>query len=278
MYTIHSLHIYPVKSLAGFEVESVTVHTRGLGLDRRWMIVNEAGLHQTQRQIPQMATIKTAIEDHQLILNAPKMQPLHIPINLDRQADTRVQIWSDLCMGVNEGDKAAKWLQKALKSTTPLRLICFPNTEIRPVDPNYLKQEKAHTGFSDGFPFLVTNTATLDFLNRALNKRNLPSVPMNRFRPNIVLAGKHAHEENQWKELTTEDLSVGFGVRKPCQRCLVTTVNQQTGKIEIPHEPLKTLVEINPFDHLKGGFFGQNLTLLKGEGECLSKGARLFYK
>jgi hypothetical protein len=146
-----------------------------------------------------------------------------------------------------------------------LRLVRFADGFTRPVDPNYMQGDSADTAFSDGYPFLIVSEASLQALNAQLVANGASPVPMTRFRPNIVVEGIEAFGENQCETLTCVAQAYRFAIRKPCQRCKITTVDQQTGVIAAPKEPLKTLTAMNPYPHLTGAFFGQNATLSFGD-------------
>lgn len=131
--------------------------------------------------------------------------------------------------------------------------------------------ERAHTGFADGYPFLVVSEASLAELNRRLAAKGQEAVPMTRFRLSLVVAGEAPFAEDGWGELGALDGRWRLGLRKPCQRCKITTIDQVSGEIVVPGEPLRTLVEMNR-SLAPGGYFGQNAILLAGEGEVLRLG------
>jgi len=281
MYEVVALSIYPVKSLQGIPLTDARLSVRGLVHDRNWMIVDDEGHFVTQRQIPKMATIRVALTDQSLVLSHEGVEDLEVPLQLNSSVRRDVVVWRDLCKALDAGDKASAWLTSVLGEFKgqALHLVRFADEVQRTVDPAYLINEEAHTAFADGFPFLVTTEASLDALNRQLSERGAGKVGMERFRPNIVLravagAGQPFAEDG-WASLREQEEAYALGIRKPCQRCKMTTVDQQTGLIAEPAEPLRTLAAMNTQPELKGAFFGQNAILSFGEGATIALGDRL---
>lgn len=234
--------IYPVKSLRGVEVSSLALDALGPVGDRRWMVVDEKGRFVTQRSVPAMATIQPSLIREGLKLND---FVIDTPTNGVRRA---VTVWSDTFDALDAGDDAATWLSDQLK--TNVRLVHFAPDVRREVDPRYATD--AQTSFSDGYPLLITNEASLDALNE-----NLPSpIPMERFRPNLVVRADPAWAEDSWKQLIID--GVQFDGVKPCARCAIINTDQLTG--EKPHGdvPLKTLSALHSIPG-RGAIFGMNL-------------------
>lgn len=276
---ITQLNIYPVKSLQGITLQEAELDPRGLAWDRRWMVVDDTGRFVTQRQLPRMAQIAVRLEDEALVLEHPAASPLTVPLSFDESPrDGRprleVEIFKDRCPGLDEGDQAAGWLTEVLGrfKDKGLRLVRFADDHRREVEPDHLRGESAHTAFADGYPFLVANEASLAALNEVLRGKGLEPVPMSRFRPNIVVAGATPFAENGWDSLVAAERGYSLGLRKPCKRCQIPTVDQHTGEIPRPGEPLQTLVEMKTQPTLKGGHFGQNAILLAGEGATIRVG------
>jgi len=274
---IAQLHVYPVKSLRGIALEQAELGVRGLPWDRRWMVVDDVGRFVTQRQMPRMAQVAVRLEADALVLEHPEAPPLSIELACNDQAPLTAHVWEDRCRALDEGAEAAGWLTSVLGDLkgSGLRLVRFAPDERRAVDARYLRGEGAHTAFADGFPFLVTSEASLAAVNATLAEKGLDPVPMSRFRPNIVVAGAAGFAENGWDELHGTGGRYRLGLRKACQRCKITTVDQHSGEIRVPGEPLRTLVEMSAHLGKPGGFFGQNATLLAGEGETLRVGESL---
>lgn len=266
---IDQLYCYPVKSLKGMVLSQAQVFAHGLAWDRRWMWVDKHQRFVTQRQLPMLATVDVALTDEALVLSHPNVAPCYVPLAPPTGNLRVVRVWSDDCKALPESNDVGRWLEAALgEAGAGLTLMRFATEFTRPVE-----EGAAHTYFADGYPFLITNTASLDALNEALIANGEAPVPMNRFRPNIVVHHTAAWEEDRWQRMT--DGEVEFTLRKPCQRCKITTIDQHSAEIFEAKQPLKTLLELNTQPHLKGAHFGQNATLNAGEGKTLRVGDSL---
>nr|WP_255762539.1 MOSC N-terminal beta barrel domain-containing protein [Halomonas alkalisoli] len=273
---ISGIHLYPVKSLSGITLERAVLGERGIAHDRNWMVVDDVGRFVTQRQMPAMARIAVRLESDRLLLEHPEVAPLAIELARSDQPSLTAYVWEDACRALDEGPEAAQWLNSVLGDWkgSGLRLVRFAPDERRAIDPFYQQGENAHTAFADGYPFLIASEASLAALNQALQRKGLSPLPMNRFRPNIVVEGAAPFAEDGWSELGSPE-GYRFGIRKPCQRCKITTVDQATGSIAIPGEPLKTLMEMKTQPFRPGAYFGQNATLLEGRDQFISVGDSL---
>jgi uncharacterized protein YcbX len=271
---ITGLNVYPVKSLQGIALESASLAETGLALDRHWMLVDDTGNFVTQREVPAMARIAVSLDTDSLVLSHPDASPLRISLVGDDLQWLTVHVWEDRCEALDEGPVAARWMAGVLGDFkgSGLRLVRLAPAHRRWVEPHFLGVgERPHTAFADGYPFLVTSEASLAEVNRRLHAKGIAAVPMSRFRPNIVIDGENPFDEDGWEALASADGRFRLGLRKPCQRCKITTVDQYSGEIRIPGEPLRTLVEMNP-RLLKGGFFGQNAILLESKEGTLRVG------
>ncbi|MFT5232632.1 MAG: hypothetical protein ACI9UK_001729 [Candidatus Krumholzibacteriia bacterium] len=277
MIEVTGLHIYPVKSLQGISLKSAVLGVRGLQHDRMWMVIDENDCFVTQREIPVMATVKVSLSDDALILEHSTQEPLQVPFLRSDSVQREVTVWNDQCLAHDEGAEASAWLKSVLKpdESGELRLVRFHEDHIRSVDPKKLRGEDSHTGFADGFPFLITSGESLAHLNDSLASNRAARITMDRFRPNIVLHGVTPFQEDDIDTLVVRDGRYHLGLRKPCQRCSITTINQQTGDKKNPKEPLKTLTLMKTQRDSRGAFFGQNSTLLAGEGEVIKVGDEL---
>jgi uncharacterized protein YcbX len=227
--SIASLHIYPIKSLGGIGVTEARVTDRGFEHDRRWMLVDHDGTFITQREVPAMACLHTAAADEGFaVTDLRNGDVLHLPWALDEGADAMVEVWSARVRAREASRDRSAWFSAHLGR--PVRLVHMPDTSHRRVDGRYAE---GLTSFSDGFPWLIISQASLDDLNARLAE----PVGMERFRPNIVVAGGAAIQEDDWREVMVGD--VRFTLVKPCARCTITTTDQRTG--ERSKEPLRTL-------------------------------------
>ena len=244
--TLSDLVVYPLKSAGGIRVAEAEVDRWGLMHDRRFLVVDPDGVFLTQRQLPRLALITPELRGETLLLNAPGMGGLELPLYGSDLPTRKVQVWDDVTQAVPLGQKAADWVSTFLG--TPCRLVRFSPAAPRTVDPAYAGPDD-QVGFADGFPFLLIGEGSLADLNARLDE----PLPMDRFRPNLVVRGTPPFAEDGWQEITAGDVS--FRVVKPCARCSVTTVEQTTGRFG--KEPLRTL---ETFRRAGGKvMFGQNL-------------------
>jgi len=268
MIQITDLFIYPVKSLKGIALDNSQTGQRGLEFDREWMITDNAYNFISQREIELMTTIETKIDSSSLILSSPQNRRLKVPLESNRINKVKVMVWDDYCDAYDEGDEASSWLTEALGTHkgSSLRLVRFDQKHKRLVPKKYLNGVHAESAFSDQFPYLITSWESLSKLNNGLLENNSKKVSMNRFRPNIVIKGLSDIEKMTSFNLTCEKGDYQFGLRKPCKRCKITTINQETGEVENPKEPLATLVKLKNSEESHGAFFGQNAILLSDYG------------
>jgi uncharacterized protein YcbX len=241
-----ALYRYPVKSLAGEELEQSLVDGFGLAEDRRWMLVDREGRYITQRELPEMALISASVDQRRLTLNAPGMTSLVVEAPAGSVEPISVKIWGDRCLARFCSNESQLWLSRYLGHT--LRLVHMDEGELRQVDRQYA-QEGERTAFSDGFPLLLISQASLD----DLNGRMAQALPMIRFRPNLVVAGCEPFAEDGWSLIRIGEMTLR--VVKPCSRCKITTVDPYTAEIGV--EPLKTLASYRRQGNQV--FFGQNL-------------------
>lgn len=261
---IAELNIYPVKSCAGIPLQHATLAATGLGGDRHWMLVNERRRFVTQRESPRMALIAPHPEGAGVTLSAPGMPALFVPGTATAPAE--VTVWRDRCAAFDEGDQAAEWLSSFLQQ--PVRLVRFDTAQRRLSNQEWTGEIQAQNEFSDGYPILAISNASLADLNGRLPQ----PLPMNRFRPNLVLDGLQPYDEDRIGELHAGPIRLR--VVKPCTRCKVTTTDQATGVAQGP-EPLNTLRGYRWNAQLKGVLFGQNVVVAAGIGAELQVGQAL---
>ena len=263
MAQITDLYIYPVKSLKGIALKEAHTGIRGFRYDREWMITDSHYHFISQREIESMATLEASINKDSLILHSNTNQ-LSVPLDSEKLNQVRATVWDDICDAYDEGDEASNWLTNELGEYkgSSLRLVRFSAKGERSVPEQYLNGVKAQSAFSDQFPYLITSWESLSKLNQGLNEKKSKEVSMNRFRPNIVVQGVDDLEKMTASDLSCDEAQYSFGLRKPCKRCKIVTINQDTGEIMEPKEPLATLVKLKFSDAIKGAFFGQNAILL----------------
>jgi uncharacterized protein YcbX len=260
--SVTDLHIYPIKSCRGIALDSATVAPTGLTDDRHWMLVRPNGRFITQREHPRMALIGTHVDAGALTLTAPGQPAIAVPREASGEARA-VTVWKFNGRGIDCGDDIATWVSKFLE--TPLRLVRFDVSMPRECSEEWTGETPAITEFSDGYPILVISRASLAELNSRLPK----ALPMERFRPNIVIDGVEAYDEDRIHELHAGPVTLR--IVKPCMRCSITTTDQQRGAVD-GVEPLQTLKEYRFDKELRGVAFGQNVIVVRGVGETLRVG------
>ena len=240
------LNIYPIKSARGIALDESAVDEFGLRYDRRWMVVDEAGVFLSQRSHPRLALVVPGLRDGALQVDAPGMPTLETPLHPKPSVATSVAVWDDTCAATWVGDGAAQWFSDFLGS--PCTLVHMADGVVRPANPAFAPPG-TRVSFADGFPFLLISEESLADLNRRL----ADPLPMNRFRPNLVVVAGEPYAEDGWSRV--EIGGVRLQVVKPCERCLVTTTDQSTG--ERGKEPLRTLAMYRKVG--SDVMFGQNV-------------------
>jgi uncharacterized protein YcbX len=246
MITISSLIYYPIKACRGFEIESANVERMGLQDDRRMMVTTPEGEFLTQREFPRLALVTPKLMNGTVELCAPGYDSIQIGIQTTG-APISVNIWkSKGVQAIDQGEEAAQWFSDWLR--TDVRLVHIADGYKRLVNEKRAIHDDDHTGFADGYPILLTSEEGLADLNARLDS----PVPMNRFRPNIVVKGCEPFAEDTWNRIRIGD--VELAIVKPCARCEVTTIDKET--LERSREPLKTLGKYRK--QKLGAIFGQN--------------------
>ena len=267
--SLSGVNVYPVKSCAGVSLhESLLIET-GLEFDRAWMVVDARGQFVTQRELPRMALIQPTLKHTEVVLRAPGMLALHLAIDAV-EGPVRVKVWKDDVAAYDMGDLAAQWFSDFLAQppaapapevTFPLRLVRFDPEQKRLSNKQWTGELDAENAFSDGYPILVISEASLTELNQRLKE----PVTMARFRPNLVLSGLEAHDEDHLDEIRfdTPEGTVRLKLVKPCPRCPIPNVDPLTG---VPgHEPGDTLSTYRASALLDGAItFGMNAVIVEG--------------
>jgi uncharacterized protein YcbX len=269
---IAQLFIHPIKSCGGIAVDEAVLIDTGFEYDREWMVVDRDGEFVSQRELPRMALIRPTLRASDLVLRAPGMLALHLQLDAV-EGECRVRVWDDAVDAFDMGDLAAQWFSDFLGR--PLRLARFDPDATRLASRQWTGGLEARTAFADGFPLLVTSTASLDELNRRLAEAGEPAVTMQRFRPNIVLDDvEAAHDEDFIDTLSFEspDGTVVVKLVKPCGRCTVPDVDPATA--EQGHAVADAMRAYRAEPRIGGGLaFGQNAVVASGLGHRLRVGA-----
>lgn len=253
---VAALHHYPVKGCAGVAMTTAQVTTTGIVHDRSFMLVDEDGAFRSQRTTPAMAIIRPRVEGDRLVVDAPNTDTVEIDVLTDgpRLAVSLFGRWFG--MGIDQGDIAAKWFSSLLG--LPCRLVRVPVDH----DRDGWGEHPGKVGFADAHAVLLTAQSSLEELNRRIAQRGARGVPMNRFRPNIVVTGwPRPHTEDRFRQLTVGGVRLGYSVR--AIRCAVPTVAQETGVRSGP-EPTRTLASYRREPEFGGGVsFGVKAAVLR---------------
>jgi len=248
MLQVSQLFIYPIKSLSGIARQTVEITGTGFKHDRRWMLVDEKHVFISQRTHPQMVLLHTAETDTGFTVSKYNDDTLsiNIPFSITLVKNIKVTIWDDVCDAIEVSDRHNEWFSEMLN--IKCKLVYMPDDSKRMVDKQYARNGEI-TSFSDGYPMLMISEASLENLNSKLKH----TLPINRFRPNIVFTGGYAHIEDEMAAFAIDGINF-LGV-KPCSRCVITTINQRTAAKGT--EPLTTLSRYR----LKNNkiYFGQNV-------------------
>jgi uncharacterized protein len=261
--TLAGIHSYPVKSCRGIAHDSALLTSAGLEHDREWMFATPDGQFITQRDEPQLARVEVAVRDGALWLSADGASKVSVPLDLDGP-HLGVKVWGDRCVGVDQGNGVAEWIGSLLGREA--RLVRFDPAEVRRSDTAWTGELEAYNRFSDGFPLLIVSRASLDDLNSRLEV----AVPMDRFRPNLVLDGLQPFGEDELDEIYCG--GVRLRIVKPCSRCVITTTDQLSGA-RAGDEPIRTLKSYRWNTAVRGVAFGQNAIVVEGAGLRISAGS-----
>lgn len=271
--TIARLFVYPVKSCAGIEVQEAQLTETGLDLDRAWMVVDAEGMFLTQRALPRMALIRPQLKSDEMVLRAPGMLALHVAIDAVEGPAT-VTVWRDTVPAWDMGAVAAQWFTDFLGQ--PCRLVRFDPEYRRLSSMEWTDGVEAPNQFADGFPMLVASEASMDELNVRLQAAGHAAVGIERFRPNVVLAGVDAHDEDR-VDLVRVDAAEGeihLQPVKPCSRCPIPDIDPTTAQsTPVVGDMLRTYRQDKRLD---GAItFGMNAIVGRGAGQVLRVGQRV---
>ena len=271
--TIARLFVYPVKSCAGIEVQQAVLTDTGLDLDRAWMVVDAEGMFVTQRTLPRMALIRPQLKGDEMVLRAPGMLALHVAIDAV-EAPATVTVWRDTVPAWDMGAVAAQWFTDFLGQ--PCRLVRFDPEYRRLSSMDWTGGVEAPNQFADGFPLLLASQASMDELNVRLQAAGHAAAGIERFRPNVVLAGVDAHDEDR-VDLVRVDAQEGeihLQPVKPCSRCPIPDIDPATA--ESNPSVGDTLRTYRKDQRLDGAItFGMNAIVRQGAGQMLRVGQRV---
>ncbi len=267
--TLASVHAYPIKSCGGAEMKPGLLIETGLEFDRAWMVVDRHGEMLTQREHPRLALVHCSFKGNEVLLRAPGMLALHLRLDAVEQP-THALVWNDRVQAYDMGALAAQWFTDFLQPGIHapgfgLRLVRFDPEHVRACDPKWTGTLAAQTAFADGYPLLVTNTASLHDLNQRLAARGAAPVTMPRFRPNLVLDGLPAYDEDHTRELVIEtaDGEVELRLVKPCSRCSIPNIDP--GTADTSPEVGDTLASYRSDPRVNGAVtFGMNAVVVRG--------------
>ena len=273
---VSELSIYPIKSCQGIQLQTAQVTAKGFLWDREMMVISQKGKFLTQRQFPQLAKVRVDLADNSLTLSVADENIESLTFTPTLQGKAReVEIWHDRTIAIDQGDSLAQWFHRVLEldNDKQCRLVRQSPQHKRIVRRKLLGQYENTVSFADGYPCLLTATASLAELNRRIveiYQDSSETVTMDRFRSNIVVETEIPFEEDSWKTIQIGEIE--FAVVKPCSRCIIPTVNQQSGDRNKLKEPLRTLGTFRQFGE-QGVMFGENM-IPKQTGQ-ISVGDRL---
>lgn len=278
MPSISQLNVYPIKSCAGIARDTVRLTPFGLEHDRNWMVIDSQGRFVTQRTHAHLALARPTLDGDELAVHAPSMPALRLPADpaaLASAAVVAATVWDDTVPALDAGDAAACWFSDLLSA--PVRLVRFQPGQERTANRKWTGEAKARVRFADGYPLLVIGEASLNDLNARLAAKGVDPVPMNRFRPNVVLSGVEAYEGDyiDMLRITATGGEVALRIVKPCTRCPIPTIDQARGAPDPrwPTEPTDTMSTYRGDSRVGGAIaFGQNAIVVSGAGDTLGLG------
>jgi|AntAceMinimDraft_12_1070368.scaffolds.fasta_scaffold00482_23 uncharacterized protein YcbX len=272
---ISTLLIYPIKSCASVACDRATLTSHGLKYDRQWMIVDQNGQCQTQRQIPHLAWITPTLSNDTITLSAPGQPDLALPVITPETAVGKplrpIKIWADSLLAIDLGTEANAWLDRFLEVPgKQFYLVQFAPSETRLSDIAWTGEQRAAVQFADGYAINVVSRAALDLFNAKAQELGLPPVDPLRFRPNIIIDGLAAHAEDEitWLYLGSENHPIEIALVKPCPRCQVPDIDPLTAvKEPLISQILSTYRQLPRMGHAI--CFGKNGVVRSGAGQDL---------
>ena len=232
---VSEIYVYPIKSCQGIKLKQAEVTSKGFLWDREMMVISKRGKFLTQRQFPQLAKAQIILEGDRISLSTEdnSLEPITFTPTFNG-AEIAVEIWRDNTVAIDQGDEVAAWFHCLLELDKDKECRLVRQSAIRKLRHKLAFKEENPVSFADGYPFLLTATASLAELNRRIAEtyqENAPVITMDHFRPNIVVETETAFEEDNWKVIQLGDLK--FAVVKPCSRCIITTIDQKKKALKI---------------------------------------------
>ena len=255
---VSKLCVYPFKSIQGIELQQVQVKTKGFSGDREMMLVSSSGKFITQRQFPQLAKVQVQIVGQEVTLYlADNSFPAITFMTISDGTLLEVEIWGDRILAIDQGDAVAYWFERFLDlpEDKTCRVVKQSPAHIRLLEKKYPNDEDVSLSFADNSPVMLTATASLLELNQRIieiHQQHTQAIPMNRFRPNLVIETIEPFVEDSWRAFQIGE--VQFQVAKPCSRCIITTIERDDGTKNSLKEPLNTLGTFRQLSE-KGGYF-----------------------
>jgi uncharacterized protein YcbX len=263
MPTIAEIFVYPVKSCAAVSLDEVQLVPTGFEYDRNWMIVDKNGHFVTQREHPELALVRPSVENGALTLEAPSMPMITVPV--DKSDRTEVTIFGECFPAYSCAPEANRWFSGYLKGD--FKLVRDDPDVSRPGGVQYPTRDSSPTRFVDNYGVLVISQAS----HEALNERLPAPIPLNRFRPNLVLSGVEEHDEDYITTARRDDVVLRFV--NPCFRCNMTSISQETGEKSL--DPLPVLATYRFDEAFNGVKFGAYASVIAGFGRTLGRGNKL---
>jgi uncharacterized protein len=258
---VSELYIYPIKSCQGIKLDRAEVLEKGFAWDREMMVVTSRGKFLTQRQYPQLAKVRVSLKGEEVSLEVEDNRiPAITFTSTTIGNEIEVEIWNDNTIAIDQGDEVARWFNEVLELSRDkqCRLVRQSPRHPRSIQ-NYPAQSNKPVNFADGYPFLMAATASLTELNQRIveiHQQPSQAIPMSRFRPNIVIETQQPFIEDTWRKIQVGE--VIFNSIKPCSRCIITTIDQQSGVKNELREPLRTLGTFRQFGE-QGVLFGEEM-------------------
>lgn len=247
--TLERIIYYPIKSLRGIEVGSHQATSMGLQWDRRWMLIEGDGSFVSQRKDPKLAQLLVEKTTNGWLVSAPEGHAVTVPFECQAGHGVGVEVWGDQFEAIHGPSHADGFFSSFLDR--PVRLVYHHNPTGRPVDPRYSKGD-SHVAFADGYPYLVLSTASIRFCQSQSPEE---TVDWRRFRPNLVVSSEQPFEEDSWSAIQIGEAV--FELVKPCARCVMITVDPETG---MGGSPLLKALSYSRLQE-KGIMVGQNALL-----------------